>query len=133
MRLASLIVAVVAMIAGSAGWAAGAGLEGKWRLASLPGVVSFEASKTELIFIAEDRAAMTVGCNRMSGTVRRDGDALIFGPIMATKMLCPPPLMDLEMRFQKAIAATRAFKIEGGAMHLLDATGGVTATFFKKP
>lgn len=105
---------------------------GKWRLASLEDTPSFDASKTELAFLDAGRAAMTVGCNRMSASASVSGTALKFGPIMATKMACPPRLMALEASFQNAIGRTVTFKLDGDKLTLIDASASIVATFTRQ-
>ena len=40
------------------------------------------------------------GCNRFSGSYRRDGDSLVAGPLAATRMACAGPGMAHERRVQ---------------------------------
>ncbi len=107
-------------------------LTGKWRLASLEQLSSFDDTKTELVLQTDGRASMTVGCNRMNATVAIGEAGMKFGPIMATKMMCPPRVMTLEGVFQNAIGRTAAFKLEGETLQLLDASNSVVATFTRQ-
>lgn len=127
-----LAIIAFAAIAFASNVAHAANLEGKWRLATLPDASKFDATKTELAFLAGDRVAMTVGCNRMSASVTVGEGLLKFGPIMATRMACLPQLMSLEAAFQNAIGRTVSFKRDGTTLTLRDASNEVVATFSKK-
>lgn len=127
-------IIVLAVVAGLCllGPGSAASLTGKWQLASLEDVPSFDATKTELAFQPGGRVAMTVGCNRMSATASIGDAALKFGPIMATKMMCPPPLMSLESAFQNVIGRTAGFKLDGDKLRLINGSNTVLATFTRK-
>ncbi len=55
------------------------------------------------------------GCNRFFGSYSEDGPRLNIGPLGATKMMCPPLLMETERRLMGALQ--RAATIE--ATHLV--------------
>lgn len=73
------------------------------------------------------RFAATVGCNRLLGGYALDGTALRFTPAASTLMACPPPLDEAERSLRAVLDGTRAFRIEGQRMSLLDAAGAVLA------
>lgn len=45
-----------------------------------------------------DRMVGYGGCNRFSGTYRREGNNLVAGPLMSTRRACPEPIMSRERR-----------------------------------
>lgn len=130
MRLFTVVALATSILVTAA--ANAAPLDGKWRLASLPDVSTFDAAKTELAFLERGRVAMTVGCNRMSASVSIGEGTLKFGPVVATKMACLPQLMLLEASFQSAIGRTATYKRDGGTLTLLDDSNGIVATFTRK-
>ena len=67
------------------------------------------------------------GCNSFRASYSLDGGTFRFGPIAATRRACPPPQMQQETRFFAALEATRGFRIEDGALVLLDAAGAPVA------
>ncbi|HSO83704.1 META domain-containing protein [Thiocapsa sp.] len=71
----------------------------------------------------DQRFRATVGCNQMIGGYALDGGALSFEPGAATRMACPPPLDQMERQLLEALAATRAFRLEGQRLVLTDADG----------
>jgi heat shock protein HslJ len=77
----------------------------------------------------ENRFVATIGCNQMTGAFERDGDSLTFKNPAATPMACPPPMDDWERQLAGALAATRGWRVNGGALELLDSTGMQIALF----
>ena len=53
---------------------------------------------------ADGRVAGYAGCNRYTGSFKRDGKALSFGPAAATRRMCiePEGVMEQEQQFLKA-------------------------------
>jgi heat shock protein HslJ len=75
------------------------------------------------------RASGFAGCNRWFASVAAQGDALTFGGIGATRMMCPEPAMATERAFFDALGATRTARVEAGQLVLRDAAGAVLARF----
>jgi len=72
------------------------------------------------------------GCNRYFGTVTLDAAGKIkVGPLGATQMACVPAQMDQERKFLDALSNTRAYRIEGSKLTLLDANGKPLARLVK--
>lgn len=72
------------------------------------------------------------GCNRYFGTVTLDAAGKIkVGPLGATQMACVPAQMDQERKFLDALSSTRAYRIEGSKLTLLDANGKPLARLVK--
>ncbi len=127
-------IAVVALLATALlpGLVHAASPAGSWRLASIPDLTKFDASKTELTIAENGQASMTVGCNRMRSTATVGDGLLKFSPILTTRMNCLPPLMELEFVFQNAIGRTATYKTDGKTLTLIDAANNVVATFSRK-
>jgi copper homeostasis protein (lipoprotein) len=77
----------------------------------------------------ENRFVVTVGCNQMVGAFERNGDKLSFKNPAGTLRACPAPLDDWERQLTGALAATRGWRVNGGALELLDSTGMQIALF----
>ena len=69
------------------------------------------------------------GCNRYQSAVTVGDDSLVFGPAMGTKMACPPPLMEIEEKYLRALEAASTWRISGDTLELRDGAGQVTLTF----
>ncbi|MEZ5955894.1 MAG: META domain-containing protein [Hyphomonadaceae bacterium] len=81
------------------------------------------------IAFTTDRASGYAGCNRWFGSVGRTDQALEFGDIGLTRMMCSPPSMVVERAFVTALSDTRGFRIENGELVLYDVGGADTARF----
>jgi heat shock protein HslJ len=104
--------------------AAPAGLAGApWVVQEIAGQPLAGRIRAEITFDGQGRAHGTGGCNRFNGGYALDGAALRFGPAAQTNMACEPPAMEQEARLHAALATVRAWRIEGGRLLLLDASG----------
>jgi heat shock protein HslJ len=77
----------------------------------------------------EDRASGYAGCNRWFASVGRTDQALEFGDVGTTRMMCSPPSMEAERTFVAALNDTMGFRIENGELVLYDISGADTARF----
>lgn len=89
---------------------------------------SRSATPPTLAFTA-DRASGYAGCNRWFASVGRTDQALQFGDIGSTRMMCSPSSMEAERAFMTALNATRGFRFENGELVLYDIGGADTARF----
>lgn len=94
-----------------------------WVAEDIGGRGVVDRARSEITFTAEGRAQGSGGCNRFSGSYTRDGTTLRLGAIAATRMACPPALMDQESRFLAALSEVRGWRVENGLLHLTDASG----------
>lgn len=84
-----------------------------------------------LRFEAEGRAVLKLDCNRGMGSWQHqpaaaDNGSLTFGPIAATRALCPAPHLD--ERIVRDLAYVRAYLFKDGRLYLtLMADGGIYA------
>jgi heat shock protein HslJ len=90
-----------------------------WTVAELGGVATTDTRPT-LTFMAAGRVGGTTSCNRYSAPYRLAGEGLSFGAAISTKMACPQPVMDQEVRFLRLLARIARFEIAAdGALRLL--------------
>lgn len=68
------------------------------------------------------------GCNRMFGQYALDGASLKFNGLGGTRMFCQAS-MELEQKYLAMFGNVAGWKITGATLDLLDASGGVVATF----
>lgn len=59
--------------------------------------------KASLRFDGEGRVQVRTGCNQGSATYEREGDTVVIGPIMLTRMACPEPAMEIEAMMTSAL------------------------------
>lgn len=84
------------------------------------------------IEFVENRAVGYAGCNRWFAEAQTDGPALSFGQIGATRRMCSPAVMSVEREFFAALNATRAVRVDGDTLVLLDARGQELARFTRR-
>jgi heat shock protein HslJ len=68
-------------------------------------------------------------CNRYRGDVTVGEDTLVFGQMVATRMACPPPRMEIEQAYLRALAAVAAWRLADGTLTLLDNAGKTLLIF----
>ena len=61
------------------------------------------------------------GCNNFFGSLQTTGGALSVGELGASRMACPPDIMDRETVFMKALQDTTRFEMGENSLQLLGA------------
>lgn len=123
MRVFGLVIALIASLLAATSLAAPASLTGRWRITSVSGADSLDVARTRAEFAANGRFASTIGCNRIAGKPTIAGSQMTFGPMMATRMACPPPLGEVERAYLEALREVRSYSLEGAALSFLGADG----------
>lgn len=72
------------------------------------------------------------GCNRFFGTYSLVGGALTFGPLVSTRMACPPDKMDTERKVLGLLEATKTADATHTVLTLKDGTGATLATLNRR-
>lgn len=125
--IALVAVLVVALVAGLSGCgssdsAANAPTElaGSWTLVTLNGAAS-DASVPSGLTMNEGKANGNAGVNQFNGSYEAPSDGVVtFGMLATTMMAGPDNAMKQEQAFLKALADTRKFTTEDGALVLMD-------------
>src|SRR5262245_31063314 len=103
-----------------------AGLVGtSWTAESIDGQRVLERTPSTVTFGESQRLSGQAGCNRYFGTYGLGEGTLTLKPAGATRMACEPAVMDQETRFLKTLETVAAFRHDGSALLLVDATGNV--------
>jgi len=92
----------------------------EWRPTEIDGVEIAEDTKIFIDFGAEGRVQGSGGCNRFTGSYEVDGDKITFGPLAATKMLCPDPIQKDEDRLFATLARVTSFARDRADLTLSD-------------
>ena len=124
----SVMVTALLLAAETAG-AAGASFAGSWRIAGISGVDSFDPAKTEMRLSGEGKFSSTVGCNRIAGEPRIDGDHVTFGALATTRMACPPALGAVEAKYLSGLNAARSFRLADSKLILVGENGEQLVVF----
>ena len=100
----------------------GASLTGKeWRPLTV-GTESVPADSGMYVKFEEDGSIRGHGgCNSFFGNLQQSDSGVTVGPLGATKMACPEPIMQRETDFLNALQSTRHFGVGPARLQLLDA------------
>ncbi len=101
-----------------------------WRLEEVGGKAALGKGQATLSISPDGKASGSSGCNRFGATANLDG-GLRFGPLAATRMACPPELMDQERRLFHALEQVRSARVEDGRLLLLSESGAVLAAYVR--
>jgi heat shock protein HslJ len=101
-----------------------------WLAEDLGGRGVIDHLQSTLTFDGAERVAGNAGCNRYFGAVTLDGARIRFGNLGATRMMCPPAVMDQEQRLFDALGQAERFGFgPPGILTLYDAAGAPVARF----
>jgi heat shock protein HslJ len=67
------------------------------------------------------------GCNRFFGSLELTDDGLSIGPLGATRMACPEPIMEREIAFMSALQSMSDFAIGDFGLRIIDDQGSIVA------
>jgi len=112
--------------------AASRSLEGTyWKaieLAGTPTPVQDANREAHLLFQPAGRVSGADGCNRFTGTFQRNGDALTFGQMAGTRIVCVGT-GGIDRAFGNALKNAARLTVVGSRLELLDASGKRLAAF----
>jgi heat shock protein HslJ len=92
------------------GSAGGLSLPGsEWLLEDLAGGRVLDQVQATLTFLEAGKVAGNGSCNRFFGTAEIHGENVKFGPLGATRMACPEPVMNQETKYLRALQAAERF------------------------
>jgi heat shock protein HslJ len=77
-----------------------------------------------------DKVSGTGGCNRFSGPISIEDDAIQIGPLASTKMMCEGK-SEIETQYFTALELARSFAVEGDSLTLRAEDGHVLLKFKK--
>ena len=96
---------------------------GKWLAESIRGGGVIDNLQSTIEIAEDGMVSGNGGCNGFGGKATMTGDKISFGPLAATKMACPPAIMDQEGKFLAALGDARRWMIDDdrGKLILFDA------------
>ncbi len=104
-----------------------------WVLASLPAGPGLGGPQPTLRFAAGD-ATGSDGCNRFRSTFVATNGKLELGPVRATtQMSCPEPVAGRAAALNGVLDQARGYRVEAGALLLVNAHGATLASFAAQP
>ena len=101
------------------------GPAGKWLCESIRGHGVIDDLQSTIEIAADGGVTGSGGCNRISGRAEIQSERITFGPMISTKMACPPAIMDQESKFLSALGDVQRFKVDAqkDKLILFGATG----------
>ena len=95
-----------------------------WRPTSVEGEAVPDDTDQFVRFEVDGSISGHGGCNRFFGALTNVDGSIEVGPLGATRMACPEPIMSREMAFLDAVQKTRGFDFRKENLRLLDEKGG---------
>jgi len=96
----------------------------EWKAVSILGKPAGSAVST-LAFMPGGRVVGNGGCNGYQGDITLAGNAIEFGLLATTRMMCPPPVNGQETVFLEALGLARSWEKSGDILELLDESSAV--------
>lgn len=124
--MARCMVAAMLLLAGCATTkpAPQPSIVGLWSAQEIAGAPLVPDSRVTLSLYGDGKAVGRAGCNNYSGTYKRAGDSISFGPLISTKMACAPEIMNQEQSYLDILAASPRYeRIADGALVLTTEDG----------
>ena len=90
----------------------------QWNLEELNGRPVIADSRATLAFPEAGKVAGNGSCNRFTGTAEINGNALKFGPLASTRMMCEGEASRQEADYFSALDAARRFEVKDGKLHI---------------
>jgi heat shock protein HslJ len=120
----AVLVTMAALLSGCGGAVnapnAATMLEGSWKLATLNGAAA-DATVPSTLTMNGGKANGNAGVNQFNGSYDAPSDGVLtFGELATTMMAGPDNAMKQEQDFLKALADTKKFTTEDGALVLMD-------------
>lgn len=104
-----------------------------WLAEDIDGRGVVDRARSTMDFTKAGQVSGLAACNRYLGPVSLSGDAITFGNLAATRMMCPDTLMDQEQRFLQALSMSKRFElINEGRILLIYAHGSEPVLRFSK-
>ncbi|MGI9201186.1 MAG: META domain-containing protein [Woeseiaceae bacterium] len=108
----------------------GAGMAGpEWRPVII-GDAAVDADTPMFVRFAVDGSVNgNGGCNNFFGSLESTDDGVAMGELGATRMACPPEIMDQEQAFMQALQDAVSFEMGDDSLRMLNADKDVLAEF----
>jgi putative lipoprotein len=95
----------------------------EWRPTQLASSAMPSQSKLFVQFKVDGKLTGHGGCNRFFGQYKITANDITIGPVGATRMACPKPVMDMELAFFAALESAKTYRRDKANLVLIDATG----------
>lgn len=104
-----------------------------WRAEDIGGRGIIDNSEVTLMLGGDGKIGGKSGCNGYSASYQLTGDALkVFPPMIGTRMMCPPALMNQEESYRRLIETAQSVSITTDGALVITSSGGATSRFVRK-
>lgn len=104
-----------------------------WRAEDIGGKGIIDNSEVTLMLGGDGKIGGKSGCNGYSANYQLAGDALkVFPPMIGTRMMCPPALMNQEQAYRTLIETAQSVRITPEGALIIISAGGATSRFMRK-
>jgi len=104
----------------------------EWRPVAIGDAAVPEDVEIFVRFEADGALKGNGGCNNFFGSYQTSESSFEVGPLGATRMACPEPIMDMEDAFMGALQAGKSFKRERIKLELFDEHGAAVMTLAQR-
>jgi heat shock protein HslJ len=104
-----------------------------WRAEDIGGRGVVDNSEVTLMLGSDGKVGGKSGCNGYSANYQLSGDTLkIYPPMIGTRMMCPPALMNQEQAYRSLIETAQSAGVTAEGALVITASGGATIRFTRK-
>jgi heat shock protein HslJ len=104
-----------------------------WRAEDIGGRGVVDNSEVTLMLGSDGKVGGRSGCNGYSANYQLTSDALkVYPPMIGTKMMCPPALMNQEQAYRSLIETAQSVNVTPEGALVITSTGGATIRFMRK-
>jgi heat shock protein HslJ len=104
-----------------------------WRAEDIGGKSVVDNSEVTLMLGSDGKLGGKSGCNGYSANYQLNGDMLrVYPPMIGTRMMCPPVLMDQEQSYRSLIETAQSVSVTADGALVIHSTGGATIRFIRK-
>jgi heat shock protein HslJ len=104
-----------------------------WRAEDIGGKGIIDNSEVTLMLGGDGKIGGNSGCNGYSANYQLTGDALkVFPPMIGTRMMCPPALMNQEEAYRRLMETAQSVSITPEGALVINSAGGATSRFMRK-
>ena len=100
----------------------------EWLIEDISGKGVIDNSPASLLFLPDGKLAGNATCNRLVASYTVDGEALSIGQAGATRMACPPALMEQEAALLTLLPSVSGYSIDATGALVLVTPSGETIT-----
>lgn len=104
-----------------------------WRAEDIGGKGIIDNSEVTLMLGGDGKIGGKSGCNGYSANYQLTGDTLkVFPPMIGTRMMCPPSLMNQEEAYRRLVETAQSVSITPEGALVITSAGGATSRFMRK-